>query len=169
MECDICSGSPQDAQQVSAETLRKAVTAGYNPFVAGHPGNLGMLSAVLGLSEEQAFSDWRLRVMRDDSAWLVCPLCQEKMAPYKSAGAAKSQCFIATACYCSPHAPEVLDLRAFRDEILATVAGGRLFIRVYQALSPSFANYLIRHSAISGAVKTLVLTPIVWCIRASKR
>jgi hypothetical protein len=167
MECDICSGSPQGAKQVSAETLRKAVNAGYTPFAAGHPGNLGALSAALGLSREQAFNDWRSRVMRDSSAWLVCPLCQEKMDPYLT-GATPSKCFIATACY-SPNAQEVLDLRTFRDEILATLTGGRQFIRIYEAMSPPFANYLLRHPAVSRAVRRLVLTPLVWCIRAIKR
>lgn len=79
MECDICSGSAQGGQRLKANAIRQAVDAGYNPFVPGHPGNLGMLSAALGLSPDQGFADWRARVARDASDWLVCPLCHEAL------------------------------------------------------------------------------------------
>ncbi|MBR4655869.1 MAG: hypothetical protein IKO68_04670 [Oscillospiraceae bacterium] len=48
----------------------------------------------------------------------------------------KDGCYIATCVYGSYDAPEVLTLRHFRDTVLRQNPFGRLFIRVYYALSP---------------------------------
>ena len=53
-------------------------------------------------------------------------------------------CYIATAVYNSYDAPEVLCLRRFRDEVLATSVLGRLFITLYYRLSPPAAERLKR-------------------------
>ena len=48
----------------------------------------------------------------------------------------KSGCYVATAVYGSYDCPEVWTLRRFRDNTLRRTWPGRLFIRVYYAISP---------------------------------
>ena len=54
----------------------------------------------------------------------------------------KKNCYIATACYGSYDCTQVLTFRNFRDEYLSQTLAGRLFIKTYYALSPSFAKWL---------------------------
>ena len=49
-------------------------------------------------------------------------------------------CYIATAVYKSYDCPQVWTLRRFRDEKLKKSAGGRLFVRIYYALSPTLVR-----------------------------
>jgi len=51
-------------------------------------------------------------------------------------------CYIATCVYGSYDAPEVLCLRQFRDEVLASSIFGRLFIALYYFFSPPIAERL---------------------------
>jgi len=50
-------------------------------------------------------------------------------------------CYVATCVYGSYDCPEVWTLRRFRDERLARHLPGRVFIRIYYALSPA----VVRH------------------------
>ena len=50
-------------------------------------------------------------------------------------------CYIATAVYGSYDCREVWILRRYRDTVLRSTAPGRLFIRIYYALSPRFAHH----------------------------
>ena len=52
----------------------------------------------------------------------------------------KKGCYIATAVYGSYDCPQVWTLRRYRDHSLARSAPGRLFIRVYYALSPTLVK-----------------------------
>ena len=49
-------------------------------------------------------------------------------------------CYIATCVYGSYDCPEVWTLRRFRDNILAEHMGGRLFIKIYYATSPTLVR-----------------------------
>lgn len=49
-------------------------------------------------------------------------------------------CYVATAVYGSYDCPQVWTLRRFRDETLAKTRCGRLFIRVYYAISPTLVK-----------------------------
>ncbi len=58
----------------------------------------------------------------------------------KPAEEKKQGCYIATAVYGSYDCPQVWTLRRYRDHSLARSAPGRLFIRVYYALSPTLVK-----------------------------
>lgn len=62
-------------------------------------------------------------------------------------------CYIATAVYGSYDAPEVLTLRKFRDEILQNNFFGRLFVKIYYAISPSIAKRLKSAKRLNRFVK----------------
>lgn len=55
------------------------------------------------------------------------------------------RCFIATAAFDYPGAPEVLVLRAFRDDVLSKSKLGRRFIVIYYRYSPFVAAWLTAH------------------------
>lgn len=62
-------------------------------------------------------------------------------------------CYIATAVYGSYEAPQVLVLRRFRDERLASSALGRLAIETYYKISPPLARNLPRLVWLSHQVR----------------
>ena len=54
---------------------------------------------------------------------------------------ASGGCYVATAVYGSYDCPEVWTLRRFRDDTLAETWYGRVFIRVYYAISPTLVKW----------------------------
>lgn len=79
----------------------------------------------------------------------------------KSLRGRSGKCFIATAAFDYPCAPEVMVLRQFRDQILANKPLGRRFIAQYYRYSPPVATWLSRHPA----VKPLFRVPLRWMAR----
>ena len=78
-------------------------------------------------------------------------------------------CFIASAAFADPNAPEVNRLREFRDAVLMKTSGGRQFVAAYYRLSPPVAAWLKDHRRISGLVR-LALRPMVgWAEMAYHR
>jgi len=67
-----------------------------------------------------------------------CPRCGGKGWIYKES----SFCFIATAAYGTPLAPEVDWLRRWRDDFLLKSRMGRYFIRAYYRFSPPIAKII---------------------------
>lgn len=65
-------------------------------------------------------------------------------------------CFIATAVYGSYEAPEVLVLRAFRDQFLSKTTAGRLFTKCYYRVSPPIAKHLSPCGNTSKAIRFLL-------------
>lgn len=59
----------------------------------------------------------------------------------KSGGSGNGGCYIATAVYGSYDCPQVWTLRRYRDYRLSSKWYGRLFIRVYYAVSPKLVRW----------------------------
>ncbi len=75
-------------------------------------------------------------------------------------------CFIATAAFGDPLAPEVILLSAFRDEVLNASGIGRAFIRLYYAASPSIAAVIAQSGALRRVAMALVVRPAVRLVQA---
>ena len=73
-------------------------------------------------------------------------------------------CFIATAAYGSYLAPEVRELRRFRDRFLMTNRAGRAFVAWYYRVSPPLAENIAQSSLTRWLVR-LSLTPIVYSVK----
>jgi hypothetical protein len=73
-------------------------------------------------------------------------------------------CFIATAAYGSPLAPQVDVLRAFRERYLRPYALGRVAIRLYETWSPPLADAVRSSDALRLVVRAM-LWPIVGSAR----
>jgi glucose/arabinose dehydrogenase len=82
-----------------------------------------------------------------------------------SSGGGVFSCFIATAAFGSPLAPEVQTLRDFRDCYLLTNTPGRVFVAAYYRISPSVAALIGRH-AVLRALARQALRPAIWGARA---
>ncbi len=69
-------------------------------------------------------------------------------------------CFIATVAYGHPEAPEVEQLRAFRDEVLRRYVAGRAFIAVYARVGPWLARCIAPSPRLRAAIRRWILTPV---------
>jgi len=90
-----------------------------------------------------------------------------RQAKQQAGTGGKSNCFVATACYGSPEAPEVIVLRRFRDQVLAPSRFGRLTVAAYYRISPPIADWLRRNPRVRDVVRRCLLRPIV--TRTSRR
>ena len=70
-------------------------------------------------------------------------------------------CFIATACYGTPSANEVMTLRHFRDECLLTNPVGTIFVNTYYKVSPPMADFIREHPMLRNIVRQ-TLKPLIW-------
>jgi hypothetical protein len=75
-------------------------------------------------------------------------------AGYSSSGITVSgDCFIATAVYGSPMAPQVQLLRKFRDLFLLPNPAGKAFVDLYYDYSPPVADFITKHTNIRQLVR----------------
>jgi len=77
----------------------------------------------------------------------------------------KGGCFIATAVYDSPFAPEVLILRQFRDEVLLNSIWGKLLVNLYYFASPPLASAVSKNHLLKAATRCLLLEPVLLSIK----
>ena len=87
-----------------------------------------------------------------------CSQCREQVS-----GPPKSDCFIATAAYGCPLAPEVQRLRDFRDDSLMPHPLGRLFVNWYYQTSPPIADW-VGKSAILRAITRFAIRIALSCV-----
>src|SRR3989338_7857647 len=76
----------------------------------------------------------------------------------------KEGCFIATAVYNTPDAPQIEILRKFRDKVLLESNIGRFFVQLYYRLGPPIASFVKRYSILRAMTKR-VLTLIVFFLK----
>jgi hypothetical protein len=85
--------------------------------------------------------------------------------PSTPPAAKKSGCFIATAAYGSPLAPEVQFLRELRDGVLRkTDWGTRFFDRYwsyYYQMSPAIGDQMDREPAFKAIIRWSIVTPLI--------
>jgi hypothetical protein len=70
-------------------------------------------------------------------------------------------CFIATAAFESPTAPEVVALRQWRDKALTKSHSGRQIIHLYYRFSPTMAGWVSQNPLLKKIIKAL----LVWLVR----
>ena len=81
----------------------------------------------------------------------------------------KGMCFVATAACGDPFAPEVIALSAYRDEVLLQNRIGRLFVRIYYAVSPPIAAVIARSRALRCVVMATLVQPAARIVADSQR
>lgn len=75
-------------------------------------------------------------------------------------------CFIATATYGSPTAPEVLFLREFRDNVLLPSTFGTWFVKTYYVISPHVAGVIALSPRLRFIIRRFLLHPLVRLLKS---
>ena len=100
---------------------------------------------------------------------LFCPICKKlaprdgKFCPHCKAPITlpKEGCFIATACFGDYNAPEVIVLKKYRDEILNHTRIGKIFIKIYYAISPPIAKVISKSDLLKNSTRNIFLKPMI--------
>ncbi|MBI4004237.1 MAG: hypothetical protein HY353_04365, partial [Candidatus Omnitrophica bacterium] len=77
----------------------------------------------------------------------------------------RSSCFIATAAYGNPLAPELDILRAYRDDVLARSWLGQRFIELYYRTSSPVAQFIADKPSLRALTRQALRPVIVWARR----
>jgi hypothetical protein len=89
----------------------------------------------------------------------------QKKVPQHGADKKTGGCFIATAVYGSPIAPEVIVFRGFRDDVLLRSLPGRIGISLYYLLSPPLASFIGKRPLIRRMTNAVLLQPILFVLK----
>ena len=73
----------------------------------------------------------------------------------------KKGCFIATAVYGSPYAPEVELLKEFRDNWLLKYSLGKVFVKLYYLFSPKIARTISSNKNLKEITKRVIVIPLL--------
>jgi len=126
--------------------------------------NCGSAEYVPGLTTGDVSGLFCFKCEKGLSSW-ECPACHTSNPINKSLAVEKSGCFIATAVYGSPEAPEVRLLRYFRDTVLIQNTSGRWFVRAYYSASPTVARIILRNRTLQRLVRVVLIQPVVHMVR----
>ena len=74
-------------------------------------------------------------------------------------------CFIASAVYGTPLAPEIAILRNFRDKFLLKNELGKEFVNFYYQLSPQMADFISKHLLLRKILRETSIKPITKVIK----
>lgn len=85
------------------------------------------------------------------------------------AGKHKRRCFIATAAYGTPLAPEISILRNWRDTKLSQTTSGQNIIFVYYKISPNIAKIISRNKTLRTIVRAALGPLLLFLSRSSKK
>jgi len=122
----------QDLDQAIAKAYKRAEKSTRRSFQEVRPTPVTAAEAVTGIDGEE------------DEDRAKHPLAHSRA------------CFIATAAYGSPDAPEVEGLRRFRDRRLLTNPVGTAFVRIYYRVSPPVARLIARRPRLRVAVRRML-------------
>jgi len=86
------------------------------------------------------------------------------LTPTKAGG-----CFIATAAYGSPIAPDVIILSHFRDDILLRSTLGTTLVDLYYSFSPQLAAIVAHHDSLRRGARLILIRPILQLVKIWKR
>ena len=147
-------GTKSAFDNVFERTLVITTKNGWNlenklPTITYAPTDETVISYVNTIAEEASQSHINLLVVIDLSESLTSVWVTRRSA-----------CFIATAAYGSPLAPEVRVLSQFRDDVLTGTKFGRLLVHFYYYVSPPIASVIASREVLKSAVRK-VLQPIV--------
>jgi hypothetical protein len=82
--------------------------------------------------------------------------------PVTKSGRTKFEgCFIATVCYGGYETPEVLKFRAFRDEVLLKSLPGKIFVKLYYAVSPEISVLISKSEKMKSFIRKYILENIL--------
>jgi len=123
----------------------------FNSAVLGRSWDVAHYLASIGQPSEETQRDQRC-------AWAYSKHVEEASRP--GPPSAKTGCFVATAVYGSPMAPEVQVLRDFRDEVLCRTELGRALIWLYVRIGPLGARALERRPGLKPFVRRAILSPL---------
>ena len=70
-------------------------------------------------------------------------------------------CFIATAAYGTPMAPQIQVLRDFRDQYLLTNPVGEALVELYYKVSPPMAEFITEHPSLKPLVRAGLMPAVV--------
>ncbi len=163
MKCDACSKEITSAEMhtVPGATVVAKTADGFVPSKVGAYG-AASVGLQFGLSKSEI---WKNSVNDfPTSQWGFCSECHTELLNFGKGDG----CFIATVCYGSNTANEVILLQWFRDEYLSKNRLGRNFISAYYAFSPMLASFISRHPKLIILVRTGFVGPLVNVVRKIK-
>lgn len=151
----IAKQQEKNAAREALTLLDKALT------IFDYPGARFMKAAIFAdlKQKEQALAELNYIIsnFQDDKVYISARQMKDEIEnPPK-----KGMCFVATAAYGSPLAPEVIIFRKFRDENLLTSELGSTFVAIYYRISPFFANLIARHELLKTVTRKFLLEPIL--------
>ena len=139
----------------SSNSKLVCVRCGYTRMV-GSCENCGNDS--FGYTSYASFGEGQIKCIRcgDYFSHWFCPTCNTKNMVSKSL----KDCFIATAVFEGKITDEVATLRSFRDRILRQHIWGVWAINIYEASSPSLAEWVSTNSQLRTFLRKFVFMPL---------